>query len=329
MNGRILYVDRLKGFAILLVVMGHMYLFSMHPNDVFIGKMIQSFHMPLFLFLSGFVISTPPDFNKIKNKCRKYILPMFVFGTSFSLYIQQCFTLETLGSAFKFVLGESKNGYWYFLSLTMFYLTLPLLGMWKKRLKFMELTAPLVLYVTFYIGWRKGGSLGEVLSLEHAACFYPFYVLGYLSRKYDLVAMLLKRNMIFTMALAVYVVLFNLEDGLMPHDIYSMLTRFIAPTMAIIMVLFVFVKRENTSSPIERQLSLLGKETMSIYVLHFFIVYKINLSVLCPLFADNSNTFTQLVLVTMVSVVVSYSSLYIGKLIKTSDIIRKYIYLEK
>jgi len=211
----------------------------------------------------------------------------------------------------------------------MFYLTLPLLDMWKKRLKFMELTAPLVLYVTFYIGWRKGGSLGEVLSLEHAACFYPFYVLGYLSRKYDLVAMLLKRNVIFTMALAVYVVLFNLEDGLMPHDIYSMLTRFIAPTMAIIMVLFVFVKRENTSSPIERQLSLLGKETMSIYVLHFFIVYKINLSVLCPLFADNSNTFTQLVLVTMVSVVVSYSSLYIGKLIKTSDIIRKYIYLEK
>lgn len=57
---RFQYVDRLKGFAILLVVMGHMYQFPMHPNDTFIYKVIQSFHMPLFLFLSGYVIFTPP-----------------------------------------------------------------------------------------------------------------------------------------------------------------------------------------------------------------------------------------------------------------------------
>lgn len=50
------YIDRLKGFAILLVIMGHMYLFPMHPNDDFIFRIICSFHMPLFLFLSGFVI---------------------------------------------------------------------------------------------------------------------------------------------------------------------------------------------------------------------------------------------------------------------------------
>lgn len=57
---RINYIDRLKGFAILLVVMGHVSLFSFRGNDNAVFGVIQSFHMPLFMFLSGIVVSTPP-----------------------------------------------------------------------------------------------------------------------------------------------------------------------------------------------------------------------------------------------------------------------------
>lgn len=53
------YIDRLKGLAILFVVMGHIFLFSEHENDC-INKFIGTFNMPLFMFLSGLVISTPP-----------------------------------------------------------------------------------------------------------------------------------------------------------------------------------------------------------------------------------------------------------------------------
>lgn len=55
---RILYIDRLKGLAIVLVVMGHVFGFS-QPDDA-ITKFIYTFHMPLFMFLSGMVVSTPP-----------------------------------------------------------------------------------------------------------------------------------------------------------------------------------------------------------------------------------------------------------------------------
>lgn len=95
------------------------------------------------------------------------------------------------------------------------------------------------------------------------------------------------------------------------------------------MSLFIYVKRENEYSFIENQLAFLGKNTLSIYVLHFFVVYKINLEVFCFLFSDNSNTFTQLILVTIISIIVAYCSVYIGKFIKTSNAIRKYIYSEK
>lgn len=60
---RLQYIDRLKGLAIILVVMGHIFGFS-QPEDG-INTFIYTFHMPLFMFLSGLVISCPP----ISRRC--------------------------------------------------------------------------------------------------------------------------------------------------------------------------------------------------------------------------------------------------------------------
>ena len=64
---RVQYIDRLKGLAIILVVMGHILGFR-QPEDGTedgIHTFIYTFHMPLFMFLSGLVISAPP----ISRKC--------------------------------------------------------------------------------------------------------------------------------------------------------------------------------------------------------------------------------------------------------------------
>lgn len=60
---RVQYIDRLKGLAIILVVMGHIFGFN-QPEDG-INTFIYTFHMPLFMFLSGLVISAPP----ISRRC--------------------------------------------------------------------------------------------------------------------------------------------------------------------------------------------------------------------------------------------------------------------
>lgn len=54
---RIQFIDRLKGLAIILVVIGHLGLSQVNEGIV---KFIYTFHMPLFMFLSGIVIATPP-----------------------------------------------------------------------------------------------------------------------------------------------------------------------------------------------------------------------------------------------------------------------------
>lgn len=60
-----MYIDRLKGFAMLLVVIGHVVAFSMGQKGNPISLIISSFHMPLFMSLSGLVISTPPIIRKL------------------------------------------------------------------------------------------------------------------------------------------------------------------------------------------------------------------------------------------------------------------------
>ena len=59
MKQRILYFDWIKGLAIILVVMGHLYTFSETTSGNLINKLIGSFHMALFMYVSGFVAFAP------------------------------------------------------------------------------------------------------------------------------------------------------------------------------------------------------------------------------------------------------------------------------
>ena len=49
MKERLLYIDMLKAFGIILVVMGHVF----HDSDSIVSHFIYAFHMPLFFLLSG------------------------------------------------------------------------------------------------------------------------------------------------------------------------------------------------------------------------------------------------------------------------------------
>lgn len=47
------FIDVARGINIILVVLGH----CMYSADIPLNKMIMSFHMPLFFFLVGFLLS--------------------------------------------------------------------------------------------------------------------------------------------------------------------------------------------------------------------------------------------------------------------------------
>lgn len=54
-NKRLDYIDILKGFAIYFMVMAHILLAIKGSPDQTVANFIYTFHMPLFMFMSGYV----------------------------------------------------------------------------------------------------------------------------------------------------------------------------------------------------------------------------------------------------------------------------------
>lgn len=83
-SSRDIFVDMLKGLAILLVVFGHA-LQSTYPdfdNNIYF-RIIYSFHMPLFMFISGWV-ATYNNFNTsfysfAGSKFKRLVVPFFIW----------------------------------------------------------------------------------------------------------------------------------------------------------------------------------------------------------------------------------------------------------
>ena len=103
---RIDYVDHLKGFAILLVVMSHVIGKTLGYDHIFLLNVITSFYMPLFMFLSGLCCRKKNNllYNIIK-KMKRLLVPFVLFG------LLRCFFInENWIHLFD---TELKVGYWF------------------------------------------------------------------------------------------------------------------------------------------------------------------------------------------------------------------------
>lgn len=76
------WINILRGFAIFLIVLGHAIGYS--KNLSILSKYLSSFYVPLFFFISGYIINENSDeklIPYIKRKAKKILIPYFVFAT--------------------------------------------------------------------------------------------------------------------------------------------------------------------------------------------------------------------------------------------------------
>lgn len=159
MKQRIDYIDRMKGMAIFLVVMGHVYGMAFAQSDDVAYRVISSFHMPLFMFLSGLVACsgvTTPFWNlkKLSRKLRGLVLPLIVFG--------MCFTMtwvSDFGSGLKcFLESPNKNGYWYLMTLAVFYVSLSIYRLNFKQKWYIDVVLAIAIWGGHVYLMEKYGS---------------------------------------------------------------------------------------------------------------------------------------------------------------------------
>ena len=163
MKQRDFLFDNYKAFLIILVVIGHFIELTSEDNNFLIAMkwIIFSFHMPAFVFISGYFSRKKQDLYRM---IQQLLIPYLIFEV---LY----YVLYTviLGKDTSLALLYPKFSLWYLLAMFMWKLVTPLV---KK--------IPGYLWIAFAVGLAVGASSldDNYLTLPRMLTFYPFFLMG-------------------------------------------------------------------------------------------------------------------------------------------------------
>ena len=97
-NKRLQYIDIAKGIAMICIILGHM-------GNANINRVVFTFHVPIFFFITGYFISDKCEVNIfVRNKVRTLIIPYLI--TCFAIVIIATLQGAICGDA----IVEIKNG---------------------------------------------------------------------------------------------------------------------------------------------------------------------------------------------------------------------------
>lgn len=163
--------DNIKAILIFLVVLGHL-LEGFRPFESYTAELVDywiyTFHMPAFIFVSGFLA---------KSYCKDGKVRAEKVGLFIAYYA--IFQLALYGV--KYLMGVKINlislfnpgrGMWYLLAMIFYYLMIPVI---EKLPSYVTLTVFTAL--AFLIGFEP--KAGTLLSIHRIFVFAPFFFLGY------------------------------------------------------------------------------------------------------------------------------------------------------
>ena len=272
-NKRIYFFDNCKAILIFLVVFGHLVnIVDTHLTQR-IGIVIYFFHIPLFVFCSGYFASFNP--RKIISK---NLYPYIVFQTIYLVFAT-------------FIMAENRvlqytNPYWilwYLFALSVWRMLLPFIDAKKKSNKLKILI--FLTIISFIVGFDN--VTGYYLSLSRIIVFFPFFALSYYIKQEfsfeKIIAFFQKKKVkifslcIFAVSLSVAII-FSVPEtfdiswlyGALPYKKwhYSIWMRlwFLVTASSAIPLLFSFVTTKKCF------LTTIGERSIYVYLIHGFLI---------------------------------------------------------
>ena len=309
--GRIEYIDTLKGIAIILVLIGHIIPHCFGYTDDPIYRVIYSFHMPLFIFLSGFLCNTRLTLKKRTEKAIKLLSPFFCSVFLYSVYAN--ITVSQI------MFAANKMGFWYLMVLAVFYLVMPG-GKQSDSLKafIYECIHGCIVMFLFVIAYFSLPTyLYNLFCVDSYIHLWPFFFLGSLTRKYNFIEYLKNNNILFSFAFIAYFISFSMYTMGWPKIIIC-----VTNLSAVMVFFYVFSNMNNTAGWGERMLRWFGRNTLYIYIFHFFITRRFaSVKELGTWFFNTQNYLVEVLFLFAYSFVIACISIFIGKIIRTSNIL--------
>lgn len=169
MDNRNYKVDNIRFLLIFFVVFGHLLeLFSGQHTDI-LYRMIYTFHMPAFIFVTGYFARFNP-----KKILLSLIYPYFLFQTFYLLFqgymIDGADTITPVYTTPYWLL-------WYLLVTIFYYILIPLIQWESTGVKAVILSASII--ISLLAG--QDNTMGYYMSLSRFFCFLPFFIAGFFS----------------------------------------------------------------------------------------------------------------------------------------------------
>lgn len=257
-KNRVLYWDNIKGVLMLLTVFAHILLpfqYNHHINSIF--DYIYMFHMPAFIFVSGY-------FGKSEK------------AHSFEAVIKLVFLYFIFNSIMGFIYGfgsllDPLYSYWYLLALVVWRITAHHIA------GFREINL-ILMVIAVFAGFYD--SINNTFSAARIIAFYPFYMSGYLLSEEKSVRLIkttfIKRfgkGLLYLSAACVTAYLaYNFfeysDDSLMMFSYINPIDSF--GRIALFVIAFLAVNALRNLSPDKNipLITMCGRNSLAIFILH-------------------------------------------------------------
>ena len=325
MKQRVDYIDRMKGLAIFLVVIRHVYGMSFIQYEDIVNRWNASFHMSLFMFLSGLVacsgvVAPYWGIKKLYKKLKGLFIPMLVFGMSFTMTFAKDFHSGLIG----FIESPVKNGYWYFMTLAVFYVSLSLYRLNIKQKWYVDAALAISLWGGYFVLWKYTAQMKDYFCLLNCGNFYLFFMLGVFTTKYRLLEKAKNANWLFSVCIVLYAVLFCVEMPI--HALDSLNRHIFMPFCMVFVIVTLFIARHGETSRFERILDYVGKRTLDVYVLHYFFISVVHLQDVGKYMEGSGNSLLMFVLAVGLATVITALSVGVGNVLHKGRLIEKLVY---
>lgn len=307
---RLNYLDYLKAFAIITVVIYHMGLNTEPIIQTFIHT-----QMPIFFLVSGYLTYKKEKYNPLNNtikRARQLLLPLLFCGIGLALLkdVDYLTLLQTQG----------KEGYWFLLTLfevSLFYnLSFPIRKKFCNRWRWIidAITIVFLMGIRFVLP----ESLIEEFELRSLSKYYPMFILGVYLKEYPFIIYCMRKwNFIFIPLLIYYFGIQAPQNNLLLYYIVQVTQGCIGG----LFVWYIFMINEN-NIPLKNIWSYIGQHSLEIYLIHFFLLFPAKQIMVTPYFATN------LILAIILSGSVIFSTLLVCKILESIHIIR-FLFLGK
>lgn len=328
-TGRIEFIDAMRGFTMILVVLQHVATFTWNVfgyvpsiHDYFV-----QFRMPMFFFISGFVLfkhGVTWDFKQVVKFFRKKIpvqliapflfFLLFVFTTGDNLIDSMCNTYKR-GYWFTFVLFE----YYVFYAATRFIIRKP----WAI---IVLILLGLLFYLPIYDHLPIPEYAKGFLSIKKWKLFI-FFVLGTIVREhYVQVETLLDSKWMLPICILFYFLVNGFRSAIPGNLLLDIAIPFSLSFTGLV-IIFSFFRKNQVSFVKEkvlgRSLQYIGRRTLDIYLIHFFLLPRLSG---ITIFIDHPMPIIEAAASLIVALIVIGGCLLISNVLRLSPVLAHWLF---